>query len=59
MSRSKIRQYAMGSAAVDRRTGKVAVGLKKTGAGEFCAEDVCRAELVKQGANPSPAAAEA
>ncbi|WP_369224789.1 RHS repeat domain-containing protein [Streptomyces sp. R39] len=52
MSRSKIRQYAMGSAAVDRRTGKVAVGLKKTGAGEFCAEDVCRAELVKQGADP-------
>lgn len=28
------------------------MGLKRTGAGDFCAEDLCRAELVKQGANP-------
>ncbi|MFF1302635.1 RHS repeat-associated core domain-containing protein [Streptomyces sp. NPDC058307] len=49
LSRSKFRQYAMGSAAVDRRTGNVVVSLKKTGAGDFCAEDMCRAALVNQG----------
>ncbi|MEU3659030.1 putative T7SS-secreted protein [Streptomyces sp. NPDC032940] len=52
MSRSKIREYAMGSAGVDVRTGEVAVGLKKTGAGDFCAEDLVRDELVRKGAKP-------
>ncbi|MFC5056069.1 RHS repeat-associated core domain-containing protein [Saccharothrix xinjiangensis] len=53
MSRSKIRNYSMASAAVDRLTGNVAVGLKKTGDGRgFCAEDICRAALIKDGARP-------
>lgn len=52
MSRSKIREFAMGSAAVDRKTGNVAVGMKRTGDGAFCAEDMCRADLVARGANP-------
>ncbi|WP_331721196.1 polymorphic toxin-type HINT domain-containing protein [Streptomyces sp. NBC_00454] len=52
MSRSKIREFAMGSAAVDRKTGNVAVGMKKTGDGAFCAEDICRADLVARGAKP-------
>ncbi|MER7492532.1 putative T7SS-secreted protein [Streptomyces pharetrae] len=52
MSRTKIREYAMGSAGVDLRTGDVAVGLKKTGDGDFCAEDLVRDELVSRGARP-------
>ncbi|MFD6416138.1 polymorphic toxin-type HINT domain-containing protein [Streptomyces sp. NPDC060194] len=52
ISRTAIRKYAMGSAAVDRRSGEVAVNLKKSGDGDFCAEDMCRAELVAGGANP-------
>ncbi len=53
MSKSQIRRYAMGSAAVDRRTGMVEVGLKRTGDGsDFCAEDICRKALEARGARP-------
>ncbi|MET8577426.1 hypothetical protein [Streptomyces sp. NPDC005012] len=39
----------MGSAGVDIRTGEVAVGLKKTGAGDFCAEDLVRGLSRREG----------
>ncbi|GII87462.1 hypothetical protein Ssi03_54520 [Sphaerisporangium siamense] len=52
MSKTQRRKHVMLVGVVDCVTGRVVVGKKRSGAGDFCAEDVGRDDAVSNGSDP-------
>ncbi|MEV0628661.1 polymorphic toxin-type HINT domain-containing protein [Nonomuraea wenchangensis] len=52
-TKSQIGKFAMIVGAVDCKTGRWAVGKKRSNSGDFCAEDIARDALVRQGSDPA------